>query len=193
MKKSRGLKSVLMVLFVGLLLVGIFYRLSNKPVVSSEEEPVEKITPIQEALDRNLATNYPQSPKEVVKYFSQITQCYYNETFEDDEELVALADKMLLLYDDELVSYKNHTDYIFDLKSDILFYNENGYTISSYSPSPSTDVVFFTEDGFEWARTWCVYTIKSGKYYKTINEVFVLRKDDRGHWKIFGWDEVNEG
>ena len=53
-------------------------------------------------------------------------------------------------------------------------------------------MVFFTEDGFEWARLWCAYTIKSGKYYKTINEVFVLRKDDKSHWRIYGWKEDKE-
>lgn len=192
MKKFKGLKSVLLVFFIGILLVGIFYRFSNKKVISSEEEPVPKASAVDIVLDRNMTANYPQTPKEVVKYFSEITQCYYNETFESDEELETLADRMLELYDDELVSYKTHEDYIFDLRSDIKFYNENGYKISSYAPSASTDVFYFNEDGFEWARLYCVYTIKSGKYYKTLNEVFVLRKDENNHWKIYGWDEVNE-
>ena len=190
MKKFKGLKSVLVALFIGILLVGVFYRFSNKKVISSEEEPVPMASAVDVALDRNLTANYPQTPKEVVKYFSEITQCFYNETFEDDEEFEALADQMLKLYDDELVSYKTHQDYLFDLESDIKYYNENGYKISSYSPSASTDVFYFTEDGFDWARLYCVYTIKSGKYYKTLNEVFVLRKDENNHWKIYGWDEV---
>lgn len=192
MKKFKGLKSVLLVFFIGILLVGIFYRFSNKKVISSEEEPVPKASAVDIVLDRNMTANYPKTPKEVVKYFSEITQCYYNETFESDEELETLADRMLELYDDELVSYKTHEDYVFDLRSDIKFYNENGYKISSYAPSASTDVFYFNEDGFEWARLYCVYTIKSGKYYKTLNEVFVLRKDENNHWKIYGWDEVNE-
>jgi len=189
--KFKGLRGILILLFAALAFAGIFFRLSNKQPKSIEEEEVKKATPVEIALERNLTTNYPGTPKEVVKYFSEITQCYYNETFDDDEQLEALARQMLKLYDDELVSYKSYEDYMFDLKSDINFYNENGYKISSYSPSPSTDVVFFTEDGFEWARLWCAYTIKSGKYYKTINEVFVLRKDDKSHWRIYGWKEDN--
>ena len=190
--KFKGLRGILILLFAAMAFAGIFFRLNNKQQVSTEEEEVAVATPVEIALERNLNTNYPGTPKEVVKYFSEITQCYYNETFDDDEQLEALARQMLKLYDDELVSYKTYEDYMFDLKSDINFYNENGYKISSYAPSPSTDVVFFTEDGFEWARLYCAYTIKSGKYYKTINEVFVLRKDDKSHWRIYGWKEDKE-
>ena len=190
--KFKGLRGILILLFAAMAFAGIFFRLNNKQQVSTEEEEVAVATPVEIALERNLTTNYPGTPKEVVKYFSEITQCYYNETFDDDEQLEALARQMLKLYDDELVSYKSYEDYMFDLKSDINFYNENGYKISSYAPSQSTDVVFFTEDGFEWARLWCAYTIKSGKYYKTINEVFVLRKDDNSHWRIYGWKEDKE-
>lgn len=192
MKKGNGLKTVLLVLFGGMLVVGIFYRLSNKPIITSEEENVGKPSAIEVVLQRNLTADYPKSPKEVVKYFSEITQCFYNEPFEeDDENLVKLADRMLLLYDDELVASKSYEDYLWDLRSDIRFYNTNGYTISSFSPSQSTDVDYYTEDGSEWARLYCVYTIKSGKYYDHINEVFVLRKDENSHWRIYGWEEVD--
>ena len=190
--KFKGLRGILILLFAAIAFAGIFFRLSNKQPASTEEEEVVQVSPIDIALERNLTTNYPGTPKEVVKYFSEITQCYYNETFDSDEQLEALARQMLKLNDDELVSYKSYEDYMFDLKSDINFYNENGYKISSYAPSQSTDVVFFTEDGFEWARLYCAYTIKSGKYYKTINEVFVLRKDDKSHWRIYGWKEDKE-
>lgn len=192
MKKGNGLKTVLLVLFGGMLVVGIFYRLSNKPIITSEEENIGKPSAIEVVLQRNLTADYPKSPKEVVKYFSEITQCFYNEPFEeDDENLVKLADRMLLLYDDELVASKSYEDYLWDLRSDIRFYNTNGYTISSFSPSQSTDVDYYTEDGSEWARLYCVYTIKSGKYYDHINEVFVLRKDENSHWRIYGWEEVD--
>lgn len=192
MKKGNGLKTVLLVLFGGMLVVGIFYRLSNKPIITSEEENVGKPSAIEVVLQRNLTADYPKSPKEVVKYFSEITQCFYNEPFEeDDENLVKLADRMLLLYDDELVASKSYEDYLWDLRSDIRFYNTNGYTISSFSPSQSTDVDYYTEDGSEWARLYCVYTIKSGKYYDHINEVFVLRKDENSHWRIYGWEEAD--
>lgn len=192
MEKGRIIRTLLLVLFGGMLVVGIFYRLSNKPVITSEEEKVQKLTKTDNVLQRSMEADYPKSPKEVVKYFSEITQCYYNEPFEeDDENIVKLADRMLLLYDDELVASKPYEDYLWDLRADIRFYNTNGYTISSYSPSNSTDVEYYTKDGYEWAKLYCVYTIKSGKYYDHINEVFVLRKDANSRWKVYGWEEID--
>lgn len=191
MSKFKGIKVVFVVLVMAGLLIGYYYHLSNKATTGESVETVETATAVAAVLERNLSNNYPATPKEVVKYFSEITQCYYNETY-SKEELIALADKMLLIYDDELVSYKSYEDYILDLKSDIAFYNQNGWTVSSYSPSASTDVFFFSEDGFDWARLYCIYTLKAGKQYKNITEVFVLRKDENSHWKIYGWDLVNE-
>lgn len=191
MSKYKGLKVVIVVFIMASLLGFYFWHLSNKTAKPEGNEAVVASNAVTAVLSRNLSINYPQTPKEVVRYFSEITKCYYNETL-NEESLVALANQMLFLYDDELVNYKTYTDYILDLKSDIAFYNTNGYNISSYEPSASTDVFYFTEDGYEWARLYCQYTIKSGRYYKTITEVFVLRKDENSHWRIFGWELVNE-
>lgn len=192
MKKKRsykGLRGVLILFFGGMCFLGIFFRLNNKPSKSSEDEKVNKQTAIEIALERNLSTNYPGTPKEVVKYFGEITKCFYNEEIKDDATLEALADQIRLLYDDELVAYKTREDYLFDLRSDIKFYNENGYKISLVAPASSTDVFYFSEDGYDWARIACVFTIKSGEYNKHVTDIFVLRKDDNSHWKIYGWDE----
>lgn len=193
MKKStaRSLKTVIMVLLVAIVVIGLFYRSQNMKSAGEEDDEVE-VTAIDEALSRNLDTNYPATPKEVIKYFGEISQCFYNETFESDEQFEALADKMLLIYDDELVAYKTHEDYIADLQSDIADYTDNGYKLSNFTPSASTDVEYFSEDGYDWARIWCVFTVKSGTSFKNLNECFILRKDENDHWKIYGWKEEDE-
>jgi len=188
--KLKGLKGVLIVLFLAVLIVFYYMHLSNK-TNNTEEETGQKVSEIQEVLNRNLTTNYPASPKEVIKYFSEITKCYYLGTLEDND-IVKLGTKMMQIYDEDLINSKSFEAYIADLKSDIAFYNANGYYISSYSPSASTDVFYFSEDGYEWARLYCTYMIKSGQYTKSVQEVFVLRKDADSHWKIYGWEQVNE-
>ena len=188
MKNLSSLKGVLIVLVLAVLIVTYSVHMSNL-AKGKEDETAVKTDAVTELLQRNLTTNYPQTPKEVIKYFSEITQCYYNEEY-TDEQLVLLADQMLKLYDPELANYKSHDDYIQDLKDDIAEYKFNNYAISSFAPSASTDVEFFKEDGYEFARIWCVYTIKSGKNYKPIQEVFILRKDSNSHWRIFGWKPV---
>ncbi len=190
MKNVGNLKGVFVVLVLAGLIIAYSVHISNK-TRGKEEDGAVKASVVTEILDRNLNTNYPQTPKEVIKYFSEITQCYYNEEY-TDEELIALADQMLRLYDPELAAFKSHDDYIADLKDDIAEYKFNNYTVSSFAPSASTDVEYFSEDGYDWARIWCVYTIKSGKNYKPIQEVFILRKDDRSHWRIFGWKLVEK-
>ncbi len=191
MKKLGSYKGVIVILVLAALIIMYFYHLSNISRGEEEDEAAASQNAVTQVLQRNLDTDYPQTPKEVVKYFSEITKCYYNEKL-TDEEIEALATQMLGLYDDELVAANSYNVYIFDLKSDITYYNTNGYTISSYSPSASTDVEYFTQDGHQWARLWCVYTIKSGKNYKPLQEVFILRKDDRSHWRIYGWKEVKK-
>ncbi len=192
MKKLGSYKGVIVVLVLAVLVIMYFVHLSN---ISRQEEDdaaaAGQNSAITMTLRKNLSTDYPQTPKEVIKYFSEITQCYYNEEL-SDEDVTKLATQMLLLYDDELVAAKSFDEYILDLKSDINFYNLNGYKISSFSPSASTDVEFFSQDGYEWARIWCVYTLKCQKNYKPIQEVFILRKDEKNHWRIFGWREVEE-
>lgn len=192
MKNSNGLKGVIMALLIALIIGAVVYRFANNSKNEHELEDLVELTPIEIALQKNLVTDYPQTPKEVVKCFAEFSKCFYNEEFESDEQLVELADKMLELYDDELVGYNDHDNYIFDLKTQIKFYKESNYKLSNYRPSASTDVEYFSQDGYEWARTWCIFTVKSGKYYKDLNECFMLRKDDKGHWRIYGWEEIDE-
>ena len=64
--------------------------------------------------------------------------------------------------------------------------------MTSYSVASATDVDYFDADGRNWARLSCTYTIRSGKEAGLTKEVFLLRKDDKGHWKIYGWKAVDE-
>ena len=66
------------------------------------------------------------------------------------------------------------------------------YTISGYDLSSSTDVYYFTEKGDECARLYCIFNVKQGASSVPSMEQFVLRKDENGHWKILGWDLVND-
>ena len=63
-----------------------------------------------------------------------------------------------------------------------------GRRISHVSLSASTDVEFFEDDGFSFARLRCGYTVLEKKQSYSTVEVYLLRKDADGHWKIYGWD-----
>lgn len=189
MKRFSGKKGFVILIFLACLIVGYYAYLSNHNSAKQEEDEAAILSNVEKALSRDLETNYPPTPREVIKYFSEISECFYNEEY-SEEKLVKLADKIRLLYDDELVANQTEDEYIKQLKEDIEEFNENKRTIYSYAPSSSIDVETFTEDGYEWARLYCLYSIKEGAMVKKSNTQFLLRKDSDGHYKIYGWKLV---
>lgn len=178
-------------LFLAAGCVFLAYYLINLRIEKSKPEDYEPLTVVQEVLSRDLERNYPQTPKEVVKYYSDITQCFYSEEY-TEEELEALSMKAMEMYDSELVANQNMETYFLDLKKEITNFKANDWYISSYSPSSSTDVYYFTEDGHEFARLYCTYNIRNGTVMQMLEERFLLRLDGKGHWKIYGWDSVED-
>ena len=150
------------------------------------------VSAVQDVLLRNLDNDYPSTPRELVKYYSDITKCLYNEKY-TDEQLEQMADKMLALYDEELAENNPREQYLVDLKQDIQEFANNNYTIISYTTSSSTDVEEYTHEGRKCASLYCTYSIKRGADYVSSKQVFVLRKESgSGHWKILGFDIVTE-
>ena len=82
--------------------------------------------------------------------------------------------------------------YLEALKMDIQSYKDNNRIIVGYSPSSSVDVETFTEDGYDWARLYCEYSIRQGELLYNTDMVFVLRKDEKEHYKIFGWRKMEK-
>lgn len=184
-RRQNGLKGLIVGIVLICLVLGYYYYLSNKKTDDSEVQAV-KATAVQEALMRNLDNNYPPSPREVLKYYGQITQCFYNETY-TDEEFKELALQIQRMYDDELATNKTEAQYLNDLKWDVDDMRSREIVISSYAPASSTDVEYFSQDGFDWAKIRCSFTMRKGTSLASSNEVFLLRKDADGHWKIYGW------
>lgn len=187
-KKSSGgagIKVLIIGIVLIVLVVGYYYYLSNKKGKNDEEENV-KATAVQEVLLYNFERNYPQLPKEVVKLYGKITQCFYNEEY-TEEELSQMAMQMQKLYDDELIANKTENQYMEDLKWDINLFKEKGTIISSYAVASGTDVDYFSRDGFDFARLHCRFTLRTGTQLSYTDEIFLLRKDSGGHWKIYGW------
>lgn len=191
MKRFKGTKGIILLCILVCLVIGYYFYLSNR---ENPKEPaaaeIEVLTMSQKTLARDLENNYPPSPREVVKYFSEITQCFYNEEH-DEEELKALGLKMREIYDDELVANQTEEEYLDLLQKDINEYKANDRTISNYSPSSSVDVETFSQDGYEWARMYCVYEIKQDSFLYQTTLCFMMRKDEDSHYKIYGWEKVD--
>ena len=189
-EKSNGVK----VFVIGLILVGLvlgyFFYLSVRK--SDKNTDDVEIGAVQEVLLRNLEKNYPPSPREVIKYYGNIMQCFYGEEY-TEEEFYQLAMKIQELYDAELVANQTQEQYLEGLRWEIEQFKEQKMVVSSYSLPSSTDVEFFSEDGYSWARLYATFTLRKGTQLGMTNEVFLLRRDDTGHWKIYGWKLEDQG
>lgn len=188
-------KSTVQGIIIGVILValvlGYYFYLSNRKADTPSEETTTSISAVQNVLLRDLTEDYPPSPREVLKYYSDITVCFYSEEY-TDEEFEKLALQIQKLYDDELVANSTQEQYLNNLKWDINNMKEQNMTVSSYSVASSTDVFYFEQDGYQWARLNGTFTLRSGKEVGLCKEVFVLRKDSAGHWKIYGWKRLEE-
>ena len=158
-------------------------------LINRDREKVEtqNLTTVQKVLARDLSKDYPPSPREVIKYYNEVMKCFYNEEC-SGEEIEALGKQARLLYDEELVENNPWDTYIAGLTLEILQYKEQGRRIASSSVASSVDVEEFTDDGFDFARIRCGYSITTGKATESTVQVYLLRKDANKHWKIYGWD-----
>ena len=82
--KRSGIVSIIITCVILVVVIGGFaFFLSHKSRTSGEEA-VES-TAVQKVLQKDLERNYPPTPKEVVKYFAEITKCFYNEEYSEEE------------------------------------------------------------------------------------------------------------
>lgn len=191
--KGKDGRNGIKVFVIGLILIGLvlgyFFYLSVRKGKGTVENT--QVGAVQEVLMRNLDKNYPPSPREVLKYFGEFVQCFYGEEY-TEEEFAQLAMKVQELYDDELIANKTQEQYVEDLLWDIAQFKDRNTIVSSYSLPSSTDVEFFTQDGDNWARLYISFTLRTGTQLNFANEIFLLRRDDKGHWKIYGWEPEDQ-
>ena len=185
MKKNRKTaRTGLVLLIMVLTVLALYYHMVNRV---RENVDVDTTTRIQNVLLNNLETNYPATPREVMKYYNEIMQCYYNENH-TEEELEKLGRHAMQLYDDELLANQTESQYLAKLKEEVQQYQESDAVISSAALASSTDVEYYTYEQREYAKIRCVYSIREKTSMKTVKELYLLRKDEDKHWKILGWE-----
>ena len=186
MKKVRIV--IIAVVLVGLVCGG-FYYMSSKKDVSVDNKT--ELTTLDKLILKDLESNYPSTPRAVVKLYNQIITCYYSAEFKDDE-FEKLVDQALLLFDDELKAKNPKDEYMETLSNEIEEYKTKDKTISQTAVCSSNDVLYRNDNGDEIAYVNASYFIKEGKEHVKTYEQYVLRKDEKGNWKILGYYEIEE-
>lgn len=187
MKTKKGkftTQTIIVVMVLIVAVVGYYCYLVNR---SNRQTQERTLTTVENILLRDLENNYPPTPKEVIRYYNDLIKCFYNEDC-SQEQLEELARKARGLYDQELLDHNEWDTYIFNLEAEIQDFKNNNRKISNISLAASTDVDEFTQDGFKFAKIRCGYIILQGRESSSTVQVYLLRRDGDGHWKIYGWD-----
>ncbi len=188
MKSPKGVKGFIIILILILLVVGYYYYLSNRNYNERKETEVV-LTPAQSLLLLNFEINYPPTPKEVVKQYMEFSKVLHNEDL-TDEEVNDVGIKLLEILDDDLANNKSKEDYLLDLKSELKTFKNNNYSIVNMYTSQSTDVEYFTVEDRECASLYGTFNIRTASGTQVLTDIFILRKDANGHWKIYGWQPI---
>ena len=145
--KKNGQKIIFAVVCV-VIIVGLFWYTAAKKGNSAENN--DDLTEVEKVITKNLEKNYPETPREVVKFYNRIITCFYDEEYTDDE-LYELGDQARLLMDDELLENNSRDDYFKSLKADIEDYHDKSKKIESSSVCSSDEVKYQKIDGDDCA------------------------------------------
>ncbi len=188
MKNNKKVTLLLAMAIVVVIIVIVFFRLANSNDVNEGEVSLSKTQSV--ILEHNLEVDYPQSPKAVVKYYAELSQCMY-ESGNTEKDISDLAVQSRKLLDDQLVAQQTDEEYLSALKKTISKFASEKRRIVSFTVSSSTDVNYYKADsGDEMASLYCIYTLQKGSLNYSDNEEYILRKDGDGHWKILGWQSA---
>lgn len=188
MKKTTT-RAAVIILIVLVAVVGVFAYLQGR---IREESNDAVMTEAQKVLFRDLSTDYPGTVKEVIKYYVSIQRCFYSDST-TAEELEQLGMKARELYDADLLAINGEEDNLIRLTADVNEFKDKKRTITSVAVASSLNVDTFKEDGYEFARIRCDYSIMEGSTNKLVSIIYLLRRVDNGRnepWKIYGWDNA---
>ena len=164
--KKVGIIITALVLVIAL--CGGFYFVKVRSDAKSGENG--ELTKVQKLVTRNLDENYPATPSAVIKLIEQAQKLF-------DEELLANNPK------DQLKA---------SILADVKDYKSRSREISQTDVCDSDSVRFVTdkEKGDSLAYVQASYFVKEKKNYDRTYEMYVLRKDAAGKWKILTYYQL---
>ena len=172
---------ILMIALIG----GYYYYLSHRDTKSAEDEVT--ITRLDDVLLKQLDNAYPPTPREVIRFYNQIIECAYGDTY-DESQFNQLVDQARKMMDDELLESNPLETYKSQLLSEIASYKENSQRIIKTGVCASDEVVFREIDRKKCAYVKATYFMKKGNgdFIRT-HQRYLLRQDEDDKWKILAF------
>lgn len=186
---KNHLKITMAATFIMLLAMVLYFYIDSQSV-KEDEKPVGKVSNIDTVLSKNLETNYPITPREVLKYFTELQMCLYNEK-PDNEQTVKLSYQLISLLDDELRENNNleqgYQKYYENLEKEMKEFFAINKVIQKVVLDSSKDVIYSTIKESQYATLNCTYWLKADLGSEKLIQTYILRRDDEKKWKILGW------
>ena len=161
----------------------------------NNETKEENLTEVEKVLVKDLKRDYPKTPREVVKFYNRIVQCYYGEKL-SDKEIEDMADQMLCLLDEDLLAVNPRDQYHKSVMNDIQEYNSKNKRIVNTDVCDSNDVTYVddvkegTDEVDKLAYVNASYFVNADGEFTNTYQQFVLRQNEDGQWKILAFYEV---
>lgn len=173
-------KNIVMLILLVAVVAGFYMSTSNK---TSESYNIQDEYDILRTKDLEL--NYPETPKEVVKLYSRIVKFLYTGKV-SDEKMKELVGQMRKLFDDSLLQENSLEDQLGKLDKEVSAFKADKKTIINYGVDEES-LVTKEVDGVEYATIMAAFSVKKKKNYTRTDELFLLKKNTDGQWKIVGW------
>lgn len=191
MKKHLG-KLIGVLAAVAIVVLVLFYYINNKG--DSIFDKHGKSTEAEILLEKNLEVYYPASQREVVRMFYRINKCCYNEKI-TEEQYEKLLDQLRILYDEELLAANPRDKQRTSFYDELTLAKKEKRIVSITKVQQQSAVKTWEKDGKSYSSIiGCSIMSEKGKKATYVYNEYILRKDDKGRWKILGWqlgDEVD--
>lgn len=172
---------------VGVVVLGVFLALNLREDDGIFSKNENKNTEAQTILSKDIDRNYPATVREVVRLFSRVSKCYYNETF-SEEEFNDLVEFQRKLFDEEFLENNPLDTFTNNLTAEIDVAKAKEQTMMMYRVQKQSSVVDWQDGENHFAKIIASYTMNSkGEGPTRTFEEFLLREDEKGRWRIVGW------
>lgn len=189
MAMQKFIKVGILIVVAATLIVGYYFYLSHgrktKEAAPKEQSELEKVLTV------DFEAKYPQTPREVMKWYNRIVMLYYsNEPSENQIDL--LCDQAMMLFDADLIQVNPREAYIASVHNDINDFHTRGKKMIKADVCDTNDVAYKRLNGNEMAYVLVNYMISEGNEYQDTYQKFALRKNPQGRWKIIAFELSTE-
>ena len=175
------------------LIVGYYYHLTRTTPTQPTESTVnaEPESELDKILQTDLSKDYPQTPREVVKWYNRVLALYYSQTLTDDQ-ISAVASKVYQLFDKDLQGENPLDEYTTQVRYQIGDYKTKGITLVESKVESTRSIGKEKVNGKEMAYVLAYYFLQSGGDYNRTYQKYALRKDNKGNYKIVDFRLADE-